>query len=177
MKRRNKALTVLFSLIPGCGQMFQGFMVCGLELVVGFFGAIMLGSVTDIDELFLLLPIIWVYSFFDSINKMSYDDEKFAAAEDKLIFNIRGITAGRAFYRVCGIVLIVIGAVAVWNMISGSILGFLGNTMTNDQDYYLIVDIAYNIPKAIFALLIIAGGIMLICRKKKEIDNDNADNE
>lgn len=171
MKRRNKALTVLFSFCPGAGQMFQGFMICGLELLIAFFGTIMLDVVTNIDALLLLLPIIWIYSFFDSINKMAYDDERFAATEDKLIFNLKGYHPTKAFYRICGVVLIVIGFVSIWNMLATTVFEWMNSMLFEAEELIFLSEIIYVIPKVIFALLIIAGGIILICHKKKEIEN------
>lgn len=179
MKRRNKALTVLFSLCPGAGQMFQGFMICGLELLIAFFGTIILDIITNIDALLLILPVIWIYSFFDSINKMSCDDEKFAATEDKLIFNLKGYHPTKAFYRICGVVLIAIGVVSIWNMLATTMYEWMSSLFIEAEELIFLSDIIYVIPKVIFALLIIAGGIILICRKKKEItngtDTDNSD--
>lgn len=65
-------LVFLFSLLPGAGHMYMGFMRRGLQLMVLFFGTIWLGSLSmplGFSDLLGMLaaPVVWFYSFFDSL--------------------------------------------------------------------------------------------------------------
>lgn len=70
--RPSPLLGFLFSLLPGAGHMYMGFMRRGLHLMALFFAAIWLSTLTGpfgLPELFSLLaaPVIWFYSFFDAL--------------------------------------------------------------------------------------------------------------
>ena len=74
MKQKGKFLTFLFSLFPGAGQMYLGFMKMGGSIMMLFWGIIGFGVLLNLGVLYFLLPVIWCYSFFDAINKNSMDD-------------------------------------------------------------------------------------------------------
>jgi len=172
MKRRNKALTVLFSFIPGAGQMWQGFLLCGFELMIAFFGTIFISVLLNADLLFLFLPVIVAYSFFESLNRMSLDDENFYALPDSLtILNGKNVIKDRkSAYIAGGICLIAIGVVALWNGAYNMIWRvFEGYFSYADLD--MLDTIFSQIPKVVLSLGAIVGGIVLIAKKKKEIDN------
>ncbi|MGI6227616.1 MAG: B-box zinc finger protein [Peptococcales bacterium] len=69
-KPREGKLKVIFhficSLIPGAGQMQQGAMRRGVQIMLTFFGFVILAGVLHLDELLFLGVVIWFYSFFDS---------------------------------------------------------------------------------------------------------------
>lgn len=66
-KGTSKFWSAMFSLIPGCGQMYMGMMNRGLQLLTAFVGIFILGVLTD-GVIIALGAIIWFYSFFDSLN-------------------------------------------------------------------------------------------------------------
>lgn len=61
-------LNFIFSFLPGAGHMYQGMMRKGTALMLAFFGIIAAGSLLYIDPIYFLLPVVWCYSFFDSMN-------------------------------------------------------------------------------------------------------------
>lgn len=65
--RRNKLWTFLFSLIPGAGQMYQGYMKRGLSMILLFVFPIMIGA-GFMPILSVLAAVVYMYSFFDSMN-------------------------------------------------------------------------------------------------------------
>lgn len=65
--KRNALLTYLFSLCPGAGQMYQGYMKRGLSHILLFVIPIMLGF-AFMPVLMALAAVVYMYSFFDSIN-------------------------------------------------------------------------------------------------------------
>ena len=76
----------LFSLIPGAGQMYMGFMKQGLSLMTIFATLCAVGIWLDIKPLLFFAPIILLYSFFDATNKNSMDAEAFKKLEDHYLW-------------------------------------------------------------------------------------------
>ena len=70
MRHKNGFWTFCFSFIPGAGQMYQGYMKRGLTLVSLFCLAMGLGLLTG-GLLAVAMPIVWMYSFFDTFNLRS----------------------------------------------------------------------------------------------------------
>ncbi|MEG0751214.1 MAG: hypothetical protein RR998_06415 [Oscillospiraceae bacterium] len=171
-KQKNKFLTFLFSVIPGCGQMFMGFMRRGMSLG-GLFGlGIAFASFFNIDEFAFVSIIIWFYAFFDSLNLMSCDPEKFSLLEDDfLILGQNSIIdrtklASVKFYRIMGALLVACGAYAIWS-------SFTSYFYNNYSDMYpAITHIAYTLnhylPRIAVSAVIIYIGIRLIKHKKAE---------
>ena len=80
---KNGFLTFCFAFMPGAGQMYQGYMKRGLSLVSLFFGGCAL--VWLAEPLMLLLPIVWMYSFFDTFNLRAQRAAGTAPEDDYLI--------------------------------------------------------------------------------------------
>ena len=66
--KKNGILTLLFACIPGAGQMYQGYMKRGLSLITMFCLFIILGSTTGLDALVVGGSVVYMYSFFDTLN-------------------------------------------------------------------------------------------------------------
>ena len=63
---KNGILTFLFAFCPGAGQMYQGYMKRGLSLITMF--CVAFGAGTLLEVLYVAMPIVWMYSFFDTFN-------------------------------------------------------------------------------------------------------------
>lgn len=167
--RRSKFLTVIFSLIPGAGHMFMGFMKRGVSLMSVF---ILLGALAaglGIGFLGWIMPIIWFYSFFDCINLAWAPDEVFNAQTDDFMptgdFYQKLKTWLLGKHRaVFGAVLVFIG---IYLLIDNVILRFDYGILNG-----LIHSIYGAIPRLIVAGVIIFIGVRLIMGKRKELDSD-----
>ena len=62
--KKNGFWTFIFSLIPGAGEMYMGFFKQGLSLMGLCAVVSIVASFLGIEELMILLPLIWFYSFF-----------------------------------------------------------------------------------------------------------------
>ena len=73
--RKSRILTFLFALWPGAGQMYLGYMKRGVSLMGVFCLLIAITGFLNLGILFFLLPVIWFYAFFDTLNlrSMSYE--------------------------------------------------------------------------------------------------------
>lgn len=56
----------LCSLIPGAGQMQQGAMARGVQIMLSFIGLGVIAAILHLEEFLFFAAVIWFYSFFDS---------------------------------------------------------------------------------------------------------------
>ena len=167
-RKKSKFLTFIFSLLPGAGEMYMGFMKMGVSLMAGFFGIIFLATVTEVSQLLLIDIILWFYAFFHVHSIAGASDEEFSRLEDKYLIPLYESNPGRQskmMRRFCSIVLIVLGAFMLWNMgikMLGSILYLPG--------------VEY-VPKVLVAVGLILLGIVMIQGKKEALDQEEASNE
>lgn len=166
IKKKSNFLTFIFSLIPGAGQMYMGFMKRGVCLMAAFFLFIFLGSWLEMGLLLLVLPIIWFFSFFDTHNLRSMPDDEFYAMEDDFImFPEVGKLLHNKYRNVFAVVLIIIGVFVLWNNMFDLLYRLLPDYISN-----LSYDIGRKIPQIFIGFAIILLGIYLIRGKKKELD-------
>jgi hypothetical protein len=170
IRKKSSFLTFIFSLLPGAGQMYMGFMKRGMSLMAAFFLFIFLGAWLEMGLLMLTLPIIWFYSFFDTHNLRSTPDDEFYALEDKYILfpeigsdNLK-LLQGK-YRNIFAAVLIIIGITILWNNLFDMlrmILPYYIRDMFSMFSYYF--------PQLLIGFGIILLGIYLIRGKKKELD-------
>jgi len=162
MKKRSKFLTFLFSLVPGAGQMYLGFMKQGITIMTTFFLAIFLADFLRISFIIVVLPVLWCYGFFDTINKASLSPDELECIEDKSIFSSffpDGVKVLSGKHMWIGITLIIFGAlIFIDNVLLQELgrLGFIDRYMARE---YLRTCVA--------SAAIIGIGIKLIVGKKK----------
>ena len=167
-RKKSKFLTFIFSLLPGAGEMYMGFMKMGVSLMAEFFGIIFLATVTEVSQLLLIDIILWFYAFFHVHSIAGASDEEFSRLEDKYLIPLYESNPGRQskmMRRFCSVVLIVLGAFMLWNMgikMLGSILYLPG--------------VEY-VPKVLVAVGLILLGIVMIQGKKEALDQEEASNE
>ena len=168
MKQKGKFLTFLFSLFPGAGQMYLGFMKMGGSIMMLFWGIIGFGVLLNLGVLYFQLPVIWCYSFFDAINKNSMDEEEFYMLEDHYLFNmdlseISALVKGKN-KTIFAAILIIIGiAMLISNFMS------LLNAILPWELYWRLESILGNIPRIGIALIIIWIGMRMIQGKRLEL--------
>ncbi|NLW78138.1 MAG: hypothetical protein GXY32_01840 [Ruminococcaceae bacterium] len=117
--KKNGFLTFICALVPGFGQMYQGYMRRGVSLAFWFCAVIAVAALARLEFLLILLPVVWAYSFFDSFNIRNLSPEQRAAFGDNTIPAggwVRQGAAGRQRgIKVLGWVLIVVGALVLYN--------------------------------------------------------------
>lgn len=169
--------TFIFSLFPGAGEMYLGFLKQGASIMILFFGIFALSAGLNLNFLIFLLPVIWCYSFFHSHNLRSMPDEEFYALEDHFLFvepdgtyTFRSLTEFFLRYRkITAAVLIVFGCLLLWNSLLDYLYGILPEPL-----YHILAQFSYNLPQIFFSILIILFGIHLINGKRQQMD-DTAD--
>jgi len=169
-KEKSKFLTFCFSMLPGAGHMYMGFMKMGLSFMAAFFFLIFLSSWLSIGPLLFVLPLIWFYSFFDCMNKRYSTDEQFLLFEDDYLFSLdelgkidKGIFKKHSL--ISGILLVLLGVYLIWNNFINILAGHI-----SDEAYNAIHNITRVAPQIIIGVAIIIVGAKLIIGKKRECD-------
>ena len=172
IKKRNKFWTLVFSMLPGAGHMFNGFMKLGVSLMALFFAVAFLSATLRLGPIMLLAPVIWFYAFFDCINKRFLDDEEFYAQEDYYLFDHGSLKKyDLSFFKkhklIIGLALILFGFYSLWE---NSMNYLLSNIYLSDATLQAIMEFTNLAPQLIVSIIIIAMGILLIRGKKREIN-------
>jgi hypothetical protein len=168
IRKKNNFFTFIFSLLPGAGQMYLGFMKRGLSLMACFFFVILIGAWLNIGPFLLLLPLVWFYSFFDTHNLRSMPDDEFYAMEDNYLFlsdlpKDKIILLQGKYRNIVAIALIILGFSILWNNIYEIFQRLL--------PIYLI-RVGYYLPQFVVGVAIILLGAYLIRGKKIELTRE-----
>lgn len=170
IRKKSGFLTFCFSLLPGAGQMYMGFMKRGTSLMSAFFLLIFAASWLNLGTLMLAMPIIWFFAFFDTHNLRSMPDDEFYAMEDDYIlipeFAKEKSRLLQSKYRnILALALIIIGFSILWNNVYDLIRSFLPEEISD-----AIYSFGHYFPQLIIGFAIIALGLYLINGKKKDLD-------
>jgi len=147
--RKSKILAMFLSLLPGAGHMYLGLQKRGLQLMAAFLMSIYILDVLKLSLFLFLIPILWFFSFFDALQRIS-DAERGEARDvpvvDWLIHR----------QKWAGIGLIAFGAILLFDRVGIPLLTELFPTVNFRHIYQ-----AYVQTTVVSAVLII-GGIKLI---------------
>lgn len=170
IRKKSNFLTFCFSLLPGAGQMYMGFMKRGSSLMAYFFLIIFLSTWLGLGPLMFFMPIIWFYAFFDTHNLRSMPDDEFYAMEDNFVLlpdyaKEQAQLIQNKYRNVIAITLIVIGSAILWNNFIDII-----DDVVPDYVYEVLYSFGRLVPQLFVACAIIAFGIYLIRGKKQDLD-------
>ena len=71
--RKSRLFSLLCAFWPGAGEMYLGLMKRGLAIMVIFWGSIGVMSYLGLEMLLFALPVLWFYSFFDTLTLRNLD--------------------------------------------------------------------------------------------------------
>ncbi len=168
-KKRNKALTILFSLIPGGGHMFMGFMKLGVSLMSLFFLLLFLSSWLNIGPLLYALPVLWFYSFFSSINMAWADDQQFSELEDHYCFKAESFSqvnkrlSGRGGLYI-GMLLLFFGIYLIFSKLIQNLYSSLRVEIAD-----MLLNVVNVLPQIFLGAIIVIIGVRLIIGKRREL--------
>jgi hypothetical protein len=179
IRKRSRFWTVAFSMLPGAGHMYNGFMKLGLSLMTLFFSMVFIAVTLRLGPVMLLAPVIWFYAFFDCINRRFQDDEDFYAQEDFYLFEmdkLRNFDFGFFSRRklIVGLMLIGFGIYILWE---NTIMYLLYRLDLPEAVINNIMTFSDIIPQVVVSVLVIWAGIALIRGKKIEVDQANSKEE
>ena len=169
-KKKSNFLTFSFSLLPGAGHMYIGFMKMGLSFMAAFFFTIFLSSWLEIGPLLVILPLLWFYSFFDCMNKAYSTDEEFLILDDNYLFSLdKFVKLDKNIFQkrrvLAGVLLLFIGGYLIWN----NTLHLLSRYIPNEV-YQVFDNVTRLAPQIIIGIAIIVAGAKLITGKKRDGD-------
>ena len=176
-RKKNKFLTFCFSLLPGAGEMYLGFMKQGVSLMGIFFLIWAVSGLLNLPALLFVEPVIWFYSFFHVHNLNSMPDEEFYAVEDDFLFHQSDFPfLSREWLcknrKAAAIVLIVLGIILLWNYLMDFLYMVMGMFSFSRQVYAVFRMFGTFSLRALFSVFIILLGIHLVRSKKQELHNE-----
>lgn len=170
MKKRMKGFYMFVcSCIPGCGQMYQGYMKRGLSLMLVFWGLMAVAAFLNAETLLVLLIPAWLYTYFDSYN-LRARREADTAEEDDYLFGLSDLDSEkfsalcRRRHSIIGYVLVGLGAYMLYDRIIRRLCDFLWRFEYLDWLYELLV---YDVPRLVVTFGIIALGLWFIRGPRK----------
>ena len=171
-KQKHGFWLFIFSLIPGAGEMYMGFKKQGLSIMLLFWGIIAIGSLTGLDWLLFLIPVIWFYSFFNVHNLKSLSEEEFYSIEDSCIFHMDEFTGDINSLiihhrKLTAALLIIFGVSVLLNNIIDFFYMILPGYLADAFRAF-----AYHLPQLVIAVCIIFAGIYILTHKKEELEDE-----
>ena len=168
-------LFFIFSCVPGCGQMHQGYMRRGISQTILTCGLLALAIFLQIGALAVLIVPLWLYSFFDSYNLRRQRMEG-TEDEDAYLFGMSDLDAQRLSellakrHSVIGWTLVFIGLYVLYDTVVRQLMRGVWNLFPwLDWLYDLLV---WDAPRIAVTLLIIALGMWFIRGPKRTAPDD-----
>ena len=167
---RSRFLTFLFGLIPGAGQMYLGLMQKGSCIMLLFWGAIALAEFLSFSLIGFLLPVIWFYSFFDTLFLSRVTDEERALDQEDFMDKVKQFlnqdwkTFFNKYRVLIGVFIIILGIHTVSTNFLLPILHRFGGQYSRFYSFF------YDIPELFFGILLLIGGIYVLSYFKTKQD-------
>ncbi len=168
-KKRNGFWTFCFSFMPGCAEMYWGYMQMGMSLLLPFMLLMMISVLLRMEELLFLDVIIYVYGFFHARNMAHMSEEEVSQTADAPVHILEGIVQPMDIIRskkaslIAGILLVVFG---VYSLLKNIYMMLPMSDFLN----YIFRSILNFIPQTIAGVAVILLGVWLIKGKKTELD-------
>lgn len=170
-KRRNAFWSFVFAFIPGCTEMYWGFMKMGMSLLLPFILIAAIAIALEIEVILFVDIVIYVFGFFHARNLVHMSDEELAETPDEPVQMFDSITKPFDFVKKndipkwVGALLVVLGIYIVLNQ--------LNYFFPYDSAAYWIYErVLRLLPKCVAAGLVIRFGIALIAGKKEESEKE-----
>lgn len=173
-RKKNGFFTFCFSLLPGAGEMYMGFMKMGVSLMSLFFLTLLMGDMVLNDFMFFGAIIVWFYSFFHVHNLAGLPDEMFCEVKDTYLLPFVGqeyesLKITKTFRRVAAVILIVIGTSSLLKSLYYIIANYLPESVRGILDDFSF----YYLPRLVFSIAVILLGIYMIRGKKRQLEDES----
>ncbi|WP_442602525.1 hypothetical protein [Paenibacillus sp. KN14-4R] len=166
---KNRTVATLLSIFPGAGHLYLGAQKRGIQLMIAFLLSLYMLDMIRLSLFLFLVPIIWFFSFFDSLQLIS-KYETYGVEDRPMI----GSQFGN-YRRLLGLGLIVLAITFVFNRLDPGRYGTqvfdaFGVHLSGEEwqqwryYYYFIKD---NLQIVFVAGILIVGGLVLLLRKNK----------
>lgn len=159
MKKKNGLLTLIFACIPGAGQMYLGYMKRGLSLV-SVFALLFWLTGTVMSSLIVFVCIVFMYSFFDTLNLRAQLMEGSAPPDDYLVQLGTDTQLQKMFkssHKLVGWALVAAGAYSLYENFMRSIISELW-----ERQLYWLANLLEDIPTLVMCVALILVGLWLV---------------
>ncbi len=176
-KKKSLFWLFVFSLFPGAGHMYLGFMKMGVSLTFGFLLTAAFVGFVNLGWLAVVPVTIYFYSFFHANNLGRMDDSTFEAMEDNYFFGMDSLDdvkakLGGKYRSIAAVILIILGVAMLWDLLFEWLCDIFGwDNLLLSRIFYFVRD---DLPRLVVGIVIIWLGIMLMRGKKKEIFSRDA---
>lgn len=173
--KKSRFWSFWLSFVPGCAEMYMGFMKMGMSLMLAFWGILAVAVVLNIGPMMFLEVIVWFYSFFHARNLAHMNEPEFMAAEDNYLYNIEslnhvGSNLVQGYRKIVAIVLVILGITLVFRGFIHMVWDVLPPVLR--EMYYSMTSY---LPQIIVGCGIIAIGVLMIKGKQQELWKENED--
>ncbi len=167
-KRKSGFLTFCFSLLPGAGEMYLGFMKMGVSLMGLFFGIWMLCVLLNVYFFAYAEVVLWFYSFFHAHNLAGLTDEEFLKVEDEFLFHLDvfpDVAKNAGKYRsIVAVILIIAGTLILWNGMKTALMPWIPESI-----FKILSRFENTVPRILAGAGIIIGGLRMIRGKEEKL--------
>lgn len=168
---------LIWSCVPGCGQMCLGYMKRGISQMIIFCALTFIAVFLEMGALTVLVAPLWAYSFFDSFN-LRRQLRNGGAPEDEFLFGLSDMDA-RKLSRILarrgsliGWLLVAVGLYSLYMILARNILYPLRESFPIfDWLYDLLV---WDMPRILGSVLILGLGLWFIRGPKAHIEDDES---
>ena len=178
MKRKHGLLLFIAACIPGCGEMYQGYMKRGISILTAFCAVFALAAFLEIGALAVLMVPLWLFSFFDSYNLRSQTDAQAEANPDAYLFGLSDMDSRRMNdllrkrHSLVGWGLVILGVWVFYSTVADWVVDFVGQFFGRLDSWWIDRILTSDIPRLAVTVGIIALGVWFIRRPKKEKSED-----
>lgn len=164
MKRKHGFLLFLTGCVPGCGQMYQGYMKRGLSLMMLLCSIFILAMFLSLDYLLIFFLPLFLYSFFDSWNLRNLEEQG-ARPEDAYLFGFSELDVQkfsalfRQRNRAAGWLLVVLGIYILFDTFVGRVMHLICEYL---DEWWLYDIVMRDLPRMAVTVGIIALGVWFI---------------
>jgi hypothetical protein len=154
--KKSKSIATFLSIFPGAGHLYLGLQKRGIQLMAAFLFSIYILDILRLGIFLFLIPIIWFYSFFDAMQKVSrYGEEE--------IEDVPIISYLINHQKWVGIGLVVLG---VYYLIMNVVIPVFAPMLSNIIQIDLMYWVQSYFQTGIVCVLLIGGGIKLLSGSK-----------
>lgn len=164
MKPKRGFLLFIAACIPGCGEMYQGYMKRGVSILTAFCAVFALAVFLEIGALAVLMLPLWLFSFFDSYNLRSLSEQDTAPA-DAYLFGLSDVDSRQMSallkkrHSLVGWGLVILGVWILYATVADWATDFLQQFF---DAWWVHRILAYDVPRLAVTVGIIALGVWFI---------------
>jgi len=156
--KKSKSIATFLAIFPGAGHLYLGLQRRGIQLMAAFLFSIYILDSLRLGIFLFLIPIIWFYSFFDAMQKVSRYGEETIEDVPIIAYFIN-------HQKWVGIGLVLMGLYyLVMNVFLPAFSPFLNRLINIDVMYW----VQGYLQTGLVCLLLIGGGIKLLSGSKQK---------